>query len=240
MAIDKQSLRERIWEKMMVEKVGRFPFPLKGRIPNFRHAEKAAAHVFGMDIYQSASVVKVNPDSPQLPIRAQVLKDGKILLVPTPRLTDGFIQVLPDDVPAGEEKKAASLKNIHQYGRVIPLKDLPKVDLLFAGSVAVHPDGRRIGKGEGYADREYAILRELGNPPMPVIGTVHSVQVVNDDFKTDDYDLTLDYIVTEQGILETGAGDRKPSGIHWDLVTDEEREKMPVLEAIWQLTRKRT
>jgi len=160
------------------------------------------------------------------------------LLVPTPRLKDGFIQVLPEDVPPGEEKRAASLKNIHQYGKVIPLMNLPKVDLLFAGSVAVHPDGRRIGKGEGYADREYAILRELGNPPMPVIGTVHSVQVVNDDFQTDDYDLTLDYIVTEKGILETGAGDRKPSGILWELVTDEERKKMPVLDEIWQLTKK--
>jgi len=238
MPTDKQSIREIIWDKMMEEKVGRFPFPLKGRIPNFRHAEKAAAHVFEMEVYQKASVVKVNPDSPQLPIRAQVLKDGKTLLVPTPRLKDGFIQVLPEDVPPGEEKRAASLKNIHQYGKVIPLKDLPRVDLLFAGSVAVHPDGRRIGKGEGYADREYAILRELGNPPMPVIGTVHSVQVVNDDFQTDDYDLTLDYIVTEKGILETGAGDRKPSGILWELVTDEERKKMPVLDEIWQLTKK--
>ncbi len=106
--------------------------------------------------------------------------------------------------------------------------------------VRVHPDGRRIGKGEGYADREYAILIELGNPPMPVIGTVHSVQVVHDDFQTDDYDLTLDYIVTEKGITETGAGDRKPSGILWDLVTEEERANMPVLHEIWQLMKNQT
>ncbi|PYZ91628.1 5-formyltetrahydrofolate cyclo-ligase [Salipaludibacillus keqinensis] len=237
MQIDKHSLREQTWENMMKEKVGRFPFPLKGRIPNFKGAEKAAAHVFNMDVYKRASVIKVNPDSPQLPIRAQVIKDGKILLVPTPRLKDGFIQVNPENVPLGEEKKAASLKHILHYGKVTPLKDLPTVDLLFAGSVAVHPDGRRIGKGEGYADREYAILRELGNPPMPVIGTTHSIQVVNDDFHTDNYDLTLDYIVTEEGVIETGAEHKKPSGIQWDLVTKEERKAMPVLDEIWELTR---
>ncbi|SES18387.1 5-formyltetrahydrofolate cyclo-ligase [Salipaludibacillus aurantiacus] len=238
MAMDKHTLREQVWDKMTEEKVGRFPFPLKGRIPNFKGAEKAASRVFKLDIYKKAEVVKVNPDSPQLPVRAQVLKDGKILLVPTPRLKDGFILVDPENVPAGEEKTAASLKNIHNYGSVVPLKDLPKVDLLFAGSVAVHRDGRRIGKGEGYADREYAILRELGNPPMPVVGTVHPVQVVSEDFHTDDFDLTLDYIVTEIEVIETGAGDRKPSGIHWDRVTDEEKEAMPVLEEIRELTNK--
>ncbi|UJW59346.1 5-formyltetrahydrofolate cyclo-ligase [Bacillus sp. A116_S68] len=236
MPIDKQAVREHIWEKMMNEKVGRFPFPLKGRIPNFKGAEKAASLVFQLDVYKAAHVVKVNPDSPQLPIRAQVIKDGKTLLVPTPRLKDGFIQVKPENVPPGEEKKAASLKHIHQYGHVTPLHELPTVDLLFAGSVAVHPDGRRIGKGEGYADREYAILRELGHPPMPVIGTINSVQLVNDDFSTDDFDLTLDYIVTEDKVLETGATDSKPSGIKWELVTDEEREAMPVLDEIWRLT----
>lgn len=104
MPIDKQSVREHIWEKMMSEKVGRFPFPLKGRIPNFKGAEKAAALVFELDVYKTAHVVKVNPDSPQLPIRAKVLKDGKTLLVPTPRLKDGFIQVNSENVPPGEEK----------------------------------------------------------------------------------------------------------------------------------------
>lgn len=237
MPISKKVVRERIWAKMMEEKVGRFPFPLRGRIPNFRGAEAAAAHVFSMEIYQNAKVVKVNPDSPQLPIRAQVLKDGKTLLVPTPRLKDGFIQVNPEDVPEGEERKAASLKHIHRYGSVTPLKNLPIVDLLFAGSVAVNCDGRRIGKGEGYADREYAILRELGNPPMPVLGTVNSVQVVNDDFETDDYDLTLDYIITENGIIETGAKDKKPERIEWERVTAEERKEMPVLDEIWDLTK---
>ncbi|MBU9714354.1 5-formyltetrahydrofolate cyclo-ligase [Evansella tamaricis] len=233
----KQEIREKVWENMMEKKVARFPFPIKGRIPNFKGAEKAAQLVFGMEEYIQAKVVKVNPDSPMLPIRAQVLKDGKTLLVPTPRLKDGFIKVDPATIPPGEEKKAASLKHINQYGKVIPLKKLPIIDLLFVGSVALHQDGRRLGKGEGYADREYAIIRELGNPPIPIIGTIHSVQLVEDDLPKDDYDLTVDWIATEKELFKTNSPYEKPSGIIWSEVTEGEMEEMPVLKEIWEITR---
>lgn len=230
-------IREEIWEKMMEEKIGRFPFPLKGRIPNFKGAEKAAQFVFELEEYKRAKVVKVNPDSPQLPIRAQVLKDGKTLLVPTPRLKDGFIHVDPAVVPPGEEKKAASLKNIHQYGKVISLIELPTIDLFFAGSVALTRDGKRIGKGEGYADREYAILQELGNPPIPVIGTAHSVQIVGEDIPKDEFDLTCDWIATEKELIKTNSPYEKPTGIIWSEVTEKEMEEMPVLKEVWEITK---
>lgn len=228
----KKEVREKVWGNMMEKKVARFPFPIKGRIPNFKGAEKAAQLVFQMEIYKNANVVKVNPDSPQLPIRTQVIKDGKTLLVPTPRLKDGFIKVERSDVPLGEEKKAASLKNILNYGKVLPLNELPTIDLFIVGSVALHRDGRRIGKGEGYADREYAILRELGNPPIPIVGTVHSVQLVEDDFHIDEYDLTVDWIATESELIKTNSPYKKPDKIIWEKVTDEELEIMPILREL--------
>jgi len=235
--VNKDEIRNLVWTKMTEEKLGRFPFPLKGRIPNFKGAEKAAHFVFQMPEYKNAKVIKVNPDSPQLPIRAQALRDGKTILVPTPRLKAGFIMVKPEWVPAGEEKKAASLSHIKNYGKEIPLTEIPKIDLIFAGSVALNKDGRRAGKGEGYADREYAILRELGNPLVPVIGTVHSAQVVEYDIPIDRFDLTVDWIATEEGLIQTNTPFEKPIGIKWDLVTEEEMIEMPVLREIWELTR---
>lgn len=232
----KDSIRSKVWTKLEDEKLGRFPFPLRGRIPNFKGAEKAASFVMTMQVYKEAKVIKVNPDSPQLPLRTQILKDGKTLLVPTPRLKDGFIQVKPSWVPPGEERKAASLKHILSYGKVIPLTEIPTIDLIVVGSVAMHKDGRRLGKGEGYADREYAIIRELGNPLVPVITTVQSAQLVDDDIPRDEYDLTADWIVTEEGILETHSPYEKPKGIVWEKVTDEELEEMPVLREIKRLT----
>ncbi|MEK3806167.1 5-formyltetrahydrofolate cyclo-ligase [Bacillus sp. FSL H8-0547] len=236
--ITKDEIRQNKWQRLEDEKLGGFPFPLKNRIPNFKGAAAAAELVSQMDIYKQAEVVKINPDAPQLPLRARVIKDGKTLLVPTPRLKAGFIMLKREWVPSGEERKAVSLKNIRQYGKEISLSEMPKVDLFVAGSVAVHKDGRRIGKGEGYSDREYAIMRELGNPDIPVISTIHSIQVTDEDFKVDTYDLPVDYIVTEQGIIETDTPYQKPDGIQWDLVTEDEKKEMPVLMEVWNLTHK--
>ncbi|MBO8172837.1 MAG: 5-formyltetrahydrofolate cyclo-ligase [Bacillaceae bacterium] len=238
--VTKNEIRHKIWTRLQQEKNGRFPFPLTNRIPNFKGAERAAQHITTLPAYQNARVVKVNPDAPQLPLRTQVLKDGKVLLIPTPRLKAGFIRINPEDVPPGEERKAASLKHMKQYGREMPLSEIPQIDLIVVGSVAVHQDGRRIGKGEGYADREYAILRELGNPPVPVVTSVHSTQVVSDDIPRDRFDLTVDWIATEKDLIETHSPYTKPDGIIWDLVTEEEKEEMPVLQDLLRWKEERT
>ncbi|WP_019153582.1 5-formyltetrahydrofolate cyclo-ligase [Robertmurraya massiliosenegalensis] len=235
--LSKQEIREEIWELLTERKLGRFPFPLRNRIPNFKGSEKAAQFVTTMSEYRKAHVIKVNPDAPQLPIRAQILRDRKTLLVPTPRLRAGFIIVKPEWVPEGEERKAASLSHIKSYGKEIPLSEMPQIDLIIVGSVALHRDGRRIGKGEGYADREYAIIRELGNPPVPVIGTVHSTQLTNKDIPIDPYDLSVDWIATETELIKTNTPYEKPKGIKWELVKEKEFEEMPVLRDIWNLTK---
>ncbi|MBM7662960.1 5-formyltetrahydrofolate cyclo-ligase [Bacillus mesophilus] len=234
--VTKQEIRELKWNYLTEHQLGRFPFPLQNRIPNFKGAEKAAHFVTTMPEYQQAKIIKVNPDSPQLPVRAQVLKDGKILLVPTPRLKAGFIMVKPEWVPTGEERKAASLSHIKSYGKEISLKEMPKIDLFFAGSVALHRDGRRVGKGEGYSDREYAIIRELGNPDIPIIATIHSAQLTDLDVPRDPFDLTVDWIATESELIKTNSPYKKPNGIQWDLVTEEELTEMPVLREIREIT----
>ena len=231
----KDEIRHKVWKRLTDEKNGRFPFPLVNRIPNFKGAEKAAAHIASLSIYKEAKVVKVNPDAPQLPLRKQILIDGKVLLVPTPRLKAGFIMVKAEWVPTGEERKAASLSHIKSYGKVIPLTEIPPIDLMVVGSVAIHPDGRRLGKGEGYADREYAIVRELGNPPVPIVTSIHSTQLVHEDIPRDTYDLTVDWISTEEGITKTNTPYEKPNGVEWDHVSDEEMEEMPVLKELWDL-----
>ncbi|WNB91682.1 5-formyltetrahydrofolate cyclo-ligase [Bacillus sp. NEB1478] len=228
----KDEIRNQVWNKLSQEKLGRFPFPLVNRIPNFKGAEAAARYITEMEQYKRANVIKVNPDSPQLPLRTQILKDGKMLLVPTPRLKKGFIQVKPEWVPKGEERKAASLSSIMKYGRVLPLSQMPEIDLIVVGSVAIHPDGRRLGKGEGYADREYAIIRELGNNEVPIITSIQSAQLVEEDIPVDVYDLTVDWIATEKGLIKTNSPYPKPTGIVWSEVSKEDMEAMPVLKEI--------
>lgn len=54
----------------------------------------------------------------------------------------------------------------------------------------------------------------------------------------DPYDLTVDWIATENGLIQTHSPYKKPSGIQWELVTEEELEEMPVLREIRELTGK--
>jgi 5-formyltetrahydrofolate cyclo-ligase len=96
------------------------------------------------------------------------------------------------------------------------------------GSVAVTRDGRRLGKGHGYADLEYALLRELGNPAVPLVTTVHPLQVV-DAFPVEAHDTPLRLIATPDEVIEVKRRRRAPRGIDWQRLPAEALEEMPVL-----------
>jgi 5-formyltetrahydrofolate cyclo-ligase len=83
---DKSAARQWVWDRLGGEGVARFPFPPHGRIPNFAGAEAAAARLLEIEPWKSATAIKVNPDSPQRPLRAEALRRGITVFVPTPRL----------------------------------------------------------------------------------------------------------------------------------------------------------
>ncbi|HZN44720.1 MAG TPA: 5-formyltetrahydrofolate cyclo-ligase, partial [Nitrospiraceae bacterium] len=68
------------------------------------------------------------------------------------------------------------------------------------------------GKGEGYSDLEFAILRELGHPSVPVATTVHNVQIL-DEFPLDPTDLPLSMIVTPEETVRVRRPPPAPKGI---------------------------
>lgn len=209
--------------------VGRFPFPLEGRIPNFQGAKKAAEKCGKLDVVQEAEYIKVNPDSPQRAFRRAVLEAGKTLFVPTPRLRDGFYRLHRRDIPIDDLSKAVTLKGMKQYGVTIDPEALTSIELIVTGSVAVSEEGGRIGKGEGYSDLEYAIMRELGGGDVPVLTTVHEYQIV-EPFPVKKHDIALDYIVTPDRSIGTDTSFCKPDGIDWTLLSEEDMEAMPVLK----------
>ena len=118
--------------------------------------------------WKSATAIKVNPDSPQRPLRAEALRRGITVFVPTPRLRGGFRKLDPHRIPPDKIEEAASLSRGNRWSEEVALTDMPRPDAIVCGSVVVTRDGRRCGKGEGYSDLEFAILRELGHPPVPV------------------------------------------------------------------------
>ena len=175
---DKDEARQAVWDRLQAERLARFPFPPHGRIPNFAGAKEAAERLFEVEPWRSARRIKVNPDAPQRPVREAALRRGITVFVPTPRLRAGFKKLDPARIPHDQIKAAASLSKGARLAEEVPLEALPAMDAIVCGSVAVTRDGRRCGKGEGYSDLEYAILRELGHPAAPVATTVHPVQIL--------------------------------------------------------------
>jgi 5-formyltetrahydrofolate cyclo-ligase len=225
---DKATARKAVWDTLQAKRVARFPFPPHGRIPNFAGARRAAERLLGHRIFKRVRVIKVNPDSPQRWVRELALERGITLITPTPRLKGAFRKLDPAKIPKEHYAEAATLKRGGKWGADIGLAQLPKVDLVVMGSVAVTRDGARLGKGHGYADLEYALLRELGNPAVPLATTVHRLQVV-DAFPMEAHDTPLTLIATPDELIEVKRRRRAPRGIDWKRLPKEALEEMPVL-----------
>jgi 5-formyltetrahydrofolate cyclo-ligase len=234
---DKAAARQAVWDALRDKKVARFPFPPHGRIPNFAGAREAAERLLAHRLFRRARVIKVNPDSPQRWIRQRALERGITVITPTPRLKGAFRKLDPAKIPSKHYAEAATLKRGGRWGEDLALDELPKVDLVVMGSVAATRDGRRLGKGHGYADLEYALLRELGNPPVPLATTVHPLQVL-DDFPVEAHDAPLRLIATPQEIIEVKSRRRGPRGIDWQRLPPEALEEMPVLRELARLRRR--
>jgi 5-formyltetrahydrofolate cyclo-ligase len=209
-------------------KVARFPFPLKGRIPNFDGADRASARLLEHAVLRSAKCVKVNPDSPQRYVRKGLLDRGVVVITPTPRLQGGFYRLDPTRIPKEHCWDAASMKMGGKWGEALKLDELPHIDAIVMGCVAVTRDGRRLGKGHGYADLEYAILRELGHPAGPVATTVHALQIL-EDFPTEAHDVPVSIVATPAELIQVAEPLAKPAGIDWSSLTARALEEMPVL-----------
>ena len=113
-----------------MEKMGisRFPKPIEGRIPNFIGSEEAAKRLVTQAEFHDAGVIKVNPDYPQISVRRRILSSDKLLIMPSPRLSRGFILLNPKTIPKRYLTKASTIRGAFKYGRDIALRDMPKVD----------------------------------------------------------------------------------------------------------------
>src|SRR3990172_3650322 len=227
----KQEARQAVWDALQRERVARFPFPPHGRIPNFEGAARAAERLLAHPVFAHARRIKVDPDAPQRMVRLLALTRGIMVFVPTPRLRGGFRRFDPAKIPPDKLEEPASLIRGARWGEPVPLRELPVVDLIATGSVAVTRTGKRCGKGHGYGDLEYAMLRELGHPEVPVVTTVHPLQVV-DDFPADAHDQPLHLIVTPDEVIEVAHPRPAPRGIDWGLLTAHDLAEMPILKEL--------
>ncbi|WP_336036289.1 5-formyltetrahydrofolate cyclo-ligase [Halobacterium yunchengense] len=232
--MDKQALRERVWDDLEASGVARFPFPPRDRIPNFAGAADAADRLAATEEWRGADVVKANPDAPQLPVRRAALRAGKTVYVAVPRLRDRecFLRLDPDAVDDVDD--ATTVGGVGDYGDPVGPGDVEPVDLVVSGSVAVTERGERVGKGEGYSDLEFALLREFDrvDDDTTTATTVHERQVVDDDVPTDRHDVPMDLVVTPERTVRTDHRGGKPAGVDWRALDEARVAEIPALAAL--------
>ncbi|KAM7514666.1 hypothetical protein LguiA_004249 [Lonicera macranthoides] len=231
-------IRKRVWDLMEALNIAQFPRPVHHRIPNFVAASLAANKLSGLEVFGGAKCVKVNPDTPQKQVRFLTLDGGKKLLTPQPRLRTGFFSVLESSMlnPSTINEACTSV-GVAKYGRPIGLDEKIKVDLIVIGSVAVDPKtGARLGKGEGFAELEYGMLRYMGaiDDSTPIVTTIHDQQLV-DDIPVEKlliHDVPVDIICTPTQVIFTNSSIPKPQGIYWDKLSPEKLGQIRVLREL--------
>ncbi|HEV8254693.1 MAG TPA: 5-formyltetrahydrofolate cyclo-ligase [Vicinamibacteria bacterium] len=226
----KQRLREQIWTRLTRRGVAVFP-GARGRIPNFKGAAEAARLLAETPEWRRARTLKCNPDAPQRPVRLRALREGKLVYMAVPRLRQARCFWRLDPKRIADLGRAATIGGAARAGEAVRPAELPHVDMVVAGSVAVDRRGGRLGKGGGYSDLEFALGREVGaiDRRTVVATTVHDLQVLDDDVPVTAHDFFLDLIVTPSTVLRPPRRRRQPRGVLADQLTPEQRRELPPL-----------
>nr|XP_015223832.1 PREDICTED: methenyltetrahydrofolate synthase domain-containing protein isoform X4 [Lepisosteus oculatus] len=241
--VTKWDIRQKVWDYIEANNLANFPRPVHHRIPNFKGAYRSCDQLASLGVLQHASEVKVDPDKPLEGARLAVLQAGKTLLVPTPRLRTGlFNRIVPPQRATKEDLRICSTsQGVKQYSVPVGLDAKVHVDLVVVGSVAVSEKGYRIGKGEGFADMEYAMMVSMGavNDSTIIVTVVHDCQVVDlPEELVEGHDLTVDYILTPSRVIKTGCSRPKPQGIFWAKLDSDMLDKIPILKKLRYMEQK--
>ena len=237
--VSKASIRSEVWTKLQADGVTTSSTVFLNRIPNFKGTDEAAQRFSETDEFQRAKTICINADRAQDKIQYFTVQAKKTLLIQIPLLIrKGFLKAIkiPDDLPEERISKLTNRPAIGAYGKTVPLNEDKKVDIVVMGSVAVTKSGNRIGKGEGFADIEYAMMLKTGmlTPNTIVVTTVHDSQVYDtlpqELFK--DHDVGVDLIVTPTQVIRVSPSPQKTAGINWSLLSNRRLKIFPILRQL--------
>jgi 5-formyltetrahydrofolate cyclo-ligase len=230
--MEKQAIREEVWRRIAQEGLHEDPY---GRIPPFPGQNKAAERLRRTALYRGSLNVMVPPDRPQLQVRINLLQDRKRLIMATPGLRDGFYEIPGGQIPPSLWTKAVSSIGVIRYGKKLAttLDEIGRVDLMVTGAVAVSLEGDRIGKGTGYFDLEYMILREIGSVrgDTPIVAVIDDPQVF-EELPWGEKDVSIDLIVTPTASIPIRHPHTRPRGIDWPSLQGRQIKRMRPLREL--------
>jgi len=214
----KQRERLRMWA--LLDEAGVSTPPGPRGIPEFEGTEQAAERLASLPEWKRAGIIKVNPDRAQQPVRARALAEGKLVYMAVPKLAADHPFVLLDPSRLSVPCDVAARKHeALREGEPAHLADMPPIELVVVGSVAVSRSGARLGKGAGYTDIELGLLTDarLVDAETPVATTVHDLQVVEGPVPRRRFDFEVSVIVTPTAVLRVPSPQPSPGIVRGDL-----------------------
>jgi 5-formyltetrahydrofolate cyclo-ligase len=193
----KESVRTMIWGLMERNNISLTS--CHGRIPNFHGSNKASKLLQNTMEWKNSNTIFVSPDTAQQTVRKNVIKDGKDLIMASPKLLNGYIKIEPSHTTCVEDE-ASTIKGAFKHGSLI--NSLPNIDMVVEGSVAVDMCGGRLGKGGGYGDMEISYLKnnKLIKPDTPIVTTVDEIQII-EKIPLEPHDEKINMIITPERII---------------------------------------
>ena len=230
--LSKAEARARVWREMEIRGVGRFP-GTAGRIPNFVGAERAALQLQAPAIWREARAVKINPDAAQLAVRRMALREGKVVYMAVPRLTQP--RVLPRAGPGPPGQAGAP-------GGLDPGRGAARPTGRHRGS-ATHRSHRVRGRRGERARRPRGEGRRLLGPRVRIAGRGRSGRARDADrhdgpSRADspggDRDrspttIAVDVVVTPDGVMTLRPAFPRPRGLYREALAPEKIAEVPVI-----------
>lgn len=242
MATEKSVFRHRVWDELIkvAKPDSRFHYDFSMFIPDFEGSEKCVQAIREMEAYRKAKLLFITPDNCLEKLRESAILDKKPFIMPTYGIRRGFILIRRELVPKGKEDFASTLDGAERFGMRISLRDIQRagrIDLMVTGASIVNTSGVRFGKGHGYFDIEWALMREIGvvDQATPVITVAHDVQVVDAEIPVSPNDTIVDYIVTPTRFIKVSTTKQKPLRIYWDMITEEMLDNIPPLKELKEI-----
>lgn len=217
--LSKQDVRESVWNRL-----GQV-----GTIPYFDEAFVAALHLTNTwDEWRTVKRLVVGPDESMVPFWVRALQSGIDVFMAVPRLEKPWpfvklrnrYELRRPEVDWSDEAAVKKLRDLAYHTGIRVYPELPHIDVIAGGSVAVDNQGNRVGKGMGFLGIERTILLLSGavDPDVPVVTLVHSIQVV-EQVPTDAHDECLAAYATEKGLVVINEEHRRqPPPVDLDLL----------------------
>ena len=238
---DRSSARENVWKelRLVAKPDSRFHFDFNEFIPDYAGSEIGNQRIRELPIYKKSNIIFITPDNNLVSLREGAILDGKTTIMPTYGIIRGFLKITRNDVPEGQEAFAATLDGMDKFAEPITLEqitNLGHIDLMVTGASVITLEGIRFGKGHGYFDLEWAMMRTVGvaDERTPLVAVAHDCQITEVKIVPEPHDTIIDYIVTPSQTIEVTSKRPKPVGINWDILSMEMREQIPPLRSLYR------